>query len=122
MASPKLAPYGLAAQQALVNLGIWDGLQKRIVRGENVGQAFQFVRSGNAELGLVALAQVRGLGGELQGSLWELPAELYESIEQQAVLLRDKPAARSFLAFLKSETAGRMIEEAGYDLPGRPES
>ncbi|NNK32182.1 MAG: molybdate ABC transporter substrate-binding protein [Xanthomonadales bacterium] len=116
IANPRLAPYGEAARQTLESLGLWNGLQDRLVRGENVAQAFQFVHSGNAELGLVALSQLVGRDG---GSQWLVPAERYAPIEQQAVLLREGPA-RSFLDWVRSEAARDIIEAGGYLAPGSP--
>ncbi len=117
IANPKLAPYGLAAQQTLKGLGLWQTLRPRIVRGENVGQALQFMRSGNAELGFVALSQVRGPGRVAQGSLWEVPLALYTPIVQQAVLLTDNPLATDFLRFVQGEEGRVIIASFGYQLP-----
>ena len=117
LANPRLAPYGLAAQQLLRKLGLWDALRDRMVRGENVGQAFHFVSSGNAELGLVAASQVLGGNRPLQGSLWIPPAHLYEPIEQQAVLLQDDAVARGFLRFVASDQGRAIIRANGYELP-----
>jgi len=111
IADPDLAPYGRAAREALGALGYWERLEGRIVRGKNVSQAFQFVSTRNAELGIVSASQV--LSGD-NGSTWVIPQSLYEPIEQQAVLLRDRPAGRSFLAFLKSKTARAVIRANGY--------
>lgn len=116
IASPELAPYGAAARETLQALGRWDALEPRLVRGQDVGQAFQFVATGNAELGFVALAQARAAGG----SHWRVPAGLHAPLEQHAALLargRDDPAARAFVAFLRGATARRRIEAAGFDLP-----
>lgn len=115
IANPKTAPYGRAAEQALRRLGLWDTLQPRIVRGENIGQAFAHVQSGNAELGFVAWSQLAGRAQ--QGSTWMVPQDHYEPIEQQAVLLKDSDAARAFLAFLRSEVAVAVIRAHGYSLP-----
>ncbi len=115
IANPKLAPYGVAAQQVLEGRGLWNVLQAKLVRGEDIGQTYQFVASGNAELGFVALAQVRRPGVPEQGSLWEVPQALYHPLEQQAVLLRDRPAARAFLTFARSEPAREIIRAHGYD-------
>ena len=115
IANPRLAPYGEAARQTLESLGMWKDLQDRLVFGENVAQAFQFVHSGNAELGLVAASQLVGREG---GSRWLVPADLYTAIEQQAVLLHEGPA-RSFLEWVRSEPALRIIEAGGYLAPGR---
>lgn len=117
LANPRHAPYGLAAQQVLTRLGLWESLQPRLVFGESVGQAFGFVRSGAAELGFVALSQVIATGSEA-GSAWTVPESLHAPIEQQAVLLRDAPAPRAFLAFLRGETAGAIIAASGYGAPG----
>jgi molybdate transport system substrate-binding protein len=117
--NPELAPYGAAARQVLQGLDLWEKLTPRIVQGEDIGQTYQFVATGNAELGFVALSQVRA-AGQPQGSLWVVPAERYRPIEQQAVLLtrgKDNPAARAFLDFLRSAPARTMIQEFGYGLP-----
>lgn len=116
IANPELAPYGAAARQTLERLGLWAALEPRLVRGEDVGQTQQFVATGNAELGFVALAQVVDAGG----SRWEVPADHHAPIEQEAVLLgpgRDDATARAFLAFLRSAAARARIEAAGYALP-----
>jgi molybdate transport system substrate-binding protein len=117
IASPKLAPYGKAARQVLQDRGIWEALQHRMVRGENIGQTFQFVKSGNAELGFVALSQVKQPGHPIEGSLWEVPQSLYSPIEQQAVLLSDSDAARAFIAFVKNDESLEIIREFGYATP-----
>ncbi|HFD78780.1 MAG TPA: molybdate ABC transporter substrate-binding protein [Gammaproteobacteria bacterium] len=115
IANPRLAPYGRAARQLLEQLGLWDKLAPRLIRGENIGQAFQFVHGGHAELGLVAAAQlVRSRAG---GSRWRPPSSLYAPIRQQAVQLTDSPATRDFLAFTRGEEARRLIAEQGYGLP-----
>jgi molybdate transport system substrate-binding protein len=118
IANPGLAPYGRAAREALESLGIWEGLQDRLVRGENIGQAFQFVASGNAELGFVALSQVMTPEhGLTTGSIWRVPQELYTPIEQQAILVRDNAAAREFMDFLESAEARLIIRDNGYRSP-----
>jgi molybdate transport system substrate-binding protein len=117
IANPELAPYGLAAQQTLQNLGLWDGLQDRIVRGENIAQTFQMVESGNAELGFVALSYVASERNRNPGSRWDVPGELHEPIRQDAILLQrgaENEAARAFLAFLKTPEAREVIERFGY--------
>lgn len=119
MANPRLAPYGLAAKQVLQQRGLYDRLQSRLVRGENIAQTFQFVATGNAQLGFVALSQLRGSGMAQQGSLWTLPESLYDPIEQQAVMLNNTPAARAFIAYIKSEPAGRLIRRFGYATPSQ---
>lgn len=120
IANPDTAPYGLAAQQVLERLGLWSQLQSRLVRGDSIAQTFQFVASGNAEAGLVALSQVHAWSGP-RGSLWQIPPDYYRPIEQQAILLQrgaGNDAARAWLNFLKSETALRIIRSYGYEVPG----
>jgi molybdate transport system substrate-binding protein len=117
MANPKLAPYGMAAQEVLQTLGLWDRLQDHLVRGENIGQTYQFIKSGNADLGFVAYSQVINPGEPLQGSLWVIPQKLYTPIEQQAILLKDKPAARAFLEYLRSPETLEIIRSYGYGTP-----
>lgn len=118
LANPELAPYGAAARDVLEALGLWNGLSQRMVLGENVGQAFLFVRSGNAELGFVAASQLVGSNPvPMEGSLWEVPENLYRPIGQQAVLLSDTRASRAFMAYIRSEEAARIIHENGYTNP-----
>ncbi len=114
IANPKLAPYGRAAQEVLEARGMWESLSDRFVRGENVGQVFQFVDSQNAELGFVAYAQVKRPGQEIAGSFWLVPQELYSPIEQQAVLLTETAAALSFVEYLRSESAREVLGGYGY--------
>lgn len=111
IANPKLAPYGAAAEEVIRKKGLWKKIESRLVRGENIGQTFQFVSTGNAELGFVALSQAK----DREGSLWEVPNELYTPIEQQAVLLSGDEGAREFFEFLKSEEARELIRSYGYD-------
>jgi len=117
LANPRLAPYGLAASETLENLGLHQRLADKLVMGENVSQAFQFVVTGNADLGFVALSQVGGEGGVERGSGWLVPIELHAPIRQFAVLLNaDNAAAKDFLAFLQGPEAKRIIAGFGYDL------
>ncbi len=117
MANPRLAPYGRAAREVLEHLGLAQDLRFRIVRGENIGQTFHFVRSGAADLGLVALSQVLALPADERPSCIPVPKKLHAPILQQAVLLKDSPAARAFLAFLRSPEARKIIRHHGYRLP-----
>jgi molybdate transport system substrate-binding protein len=117
IANPKLAPYGRAAEQLLRKLGLWTGLRGRMVRGENIGQAFGFVSSGNADLGLVAYSQVMSPNRRSEGSLWDVPASLYDPIEQQVVQLRDNAASRAFMDFVKGDEARAIIRGYGYGTP-----
>ncbi|MCY4016570.1 MAG: molybdate ABC transporter substrate-binding protein, partial [Gammaproteobacteria bacterium] len=117
LANPRLAPYGLAASEVIANLGLADRLAGRLVMGENVSQAYQFVATGNAALGFVALSQVGGNAGIARGSGWLIPVELHSPIRQYAVLLDGgNTAARDFLEFLHSPEARRIIASFGYDL------
>lgn len=117
IANPRLAPYGLAARQTLEALGLWEALQPRLVRGENIGQAFHFVRSGHAELGLVAWSQLPHDNGRIRGSHWLVPTSLYAPIEQQAVRLSDSDATRDFMRFMRSDRARTLIHGFGYTTP-----
>ena len=117
IANPNLAPYGAAAREALEAMGLWNQLGRRLVRGENIGQAFQFVSSGNAELGLVAWSQLRRNDAAIGGSYWLVPAHYYSPIEQQAILLQDTVEARMFMSFIRSVDSARIIRAHGYDLP-----
>jgi molybdate transport system substrate-binding protein len=114
IANPKLAPYGRAAQEVLQARGAWQSFQGRLVRGENIGQAFQFVISGNVALGFVANSQLMRPGHSIEGSLWEVPQSLYSPIEQQAVQLRQAPASREFLAFMRNDASRQTIRGFGY--------
>ena len=118
IANPKTAPYGLAAQQALNHMSLWDALQPRLVRGDSIAQAFQFVATSNAQAGFVALSQVNAWP-DSDDTLWVVPPRMYAPIDQQAVLLnrgKDKPIARQWLNFLRSPQALKIIEDDGYDI------
>ncbi len=112
IANPKLAPYGAAAQQVLERLGLWAAVRAKLVQGENIAQTFQFVSSGNAEIGFVALSQVQG------GSHWLVPASLHAPLKQDAVLLargENSAAAASFLEYLRTSLARKLILSYGYE-------
>lgn len=120
IADPRLAPYGQAAQETLQNLGLWDKVQSRLVKGENISQAYQFTASGNAELGFVALSQVTRDGRIADGSWWVVPANFYQPIQQSAVMLsgaKDQAAAKALLEFMKGREAAAIIRSFGYELP-----
>lgn len=120
VANPRLAPYGQAAMETLAALGLAERLRPRFVLGENIAQTHQFVASGNAELGFVALAQVTKGGRIGEGSGWIVPAQLHQPIHQDAVLLahgRGNAAAKAFLEWLKGDDAKATIRSFGYDLP-----
>lgn len=117
IANPKTAPYGLAARQALKSMNLWDSLQHRIVRGDSIAQAFQFIASGNAGAGFVALSQIKSWDGQA-GTQWLVPQSYYAPLEQQAVLLdrgKTNPAAQAWLDFLKSPEATGIIQGYGYE-------
>ena len=117
VADPKLAPYGAAALQVLGQRGLTDRLRPAFVTGENIGQAFQFVKTGNATLGFVALSQVMVDGQIASGSAWVVPAALHEPIRQDAVLLKageNKPAAKALLQYLRSDAARAVMRGYGY--------
>lgn len=118
VANPKTAPYGTAAVETLRALGLLERLQARFVQGENIAQTHQFVASGNAEIGFVAVSQVFRDGALAGGSAWIVPERLHAPIRQDAALLaraRDNPAAVALLAWLKSDRARAIIRAAGYD-------
>lgn len=119
LANPKLAPYGTAALETLTALKLADALRPKFVMGENIGQTHQFVASGNAALGFVALSQVMKEGKLAGGSAWIVPADLYPPIRQDAVILargRDNPAATALMQYLRSDKARIVIRSFGYDL------
>ena len=117
IAAPKLAPYGKAAVETITQLGLLSALQPKFVQGENIGQTHQFIASGNAELGFVALSQVYRDGKVSQGSAWIVPVRLYNPIRQDAVILnhgKDNPAAIALMQFLQSAPARKVIQSYGY--------
>jgi molybdate transport system substrate-binding protein len=114
IANPELAPYGAAARDVLTARGLWERLQPRLVTGQDIAQTLSFVQTGNAELGFVAWAQLKQPRDETAGSYWLVPESLHRPIEQEAVLLRDVPAARALLEFVKSPEAREIIRSYGY--------
>ena len=118
-ANPKTAPYGAAAVDVMKKLGVQDALLPKLVQGENIAQAYQFVASGNAELGFVALSQVWKDGKLTAGSAWIVPIQLHAPIRQEAVQLekgKGQPAAEALLKYLRSDKAKAIIKSYGYDL------
>jgi molybdate transport system substrate-binding protein len=114
---PAAAPYGTAAVQTMTRLGVYGALKPKIVTGASITQAYQFVDTGAAELGFVALSQVIDVPG---GSRWTVPASDHAPIDQQAILLyrgQANPAAKAFLAFLKGPQAVAIIRKYGYEVP-----
>ena len=117
IANPKVAPYGAAALQVLKARGLAETLTPRLVTGDSIAQTYQFVSTGNAELGFVALSQVAVPGKPVTGSMWKVPQALYDPIRQDAVLLKageKKAAAMALLAYLKSAPARAVISSYGY--------
>lgn len=119
LANPKLAPYGAAVMQILEKMNLTKQLGPKLVEASNIGQTFQFVSSGNAVLGFVALSQVFENGKLKEGSGWVVPSNLYSPIKQDAVLLtsgKANVAARALLQYLRSDKAKAIIVSFGYDL------
>ncbi len=119
IANPKLAPYGAAAVETLAKLGVLEKNQQKFVQGENIAQAYQFIATGNADLGFVALSQVMKDGKIAGGSGWIVPPNLHAPIRQDAVLLtsgKGNPAAEALAAYLKSEKVKALIRAYGYHI------
>jgi len=119
IASPKLAVYGAAGVEVMKKLGVYEQLQSKLVFGENISQTYQFIATANADLGFVALSQIYKNGSYAAGSHWQVPANLYPQIRQDAVLLtrgKDNPAGRALLTFLKAQETKKIIRSYGYDI------
>lgn len=117
IANARVAPYGRAAVQVMQKLGVLASIEPRVVQGESITQTFQFVSTGNAQLGFVALSQISENGKIKSGSAWIVPENLHEQLRQDAVLLnpgKDSPAASALLNFLKSDKAKKIIASHGY--------
>lgn len=117
IANPRLAPYGAAAMETLENLGLADAYRDKLVMGENISQAYQFVNTGNTDAGFVALSQVMTDGRLPRGSGWVVPQRLHSPIRQDAVVTRQgqgKPAVTEFMAFLGSDQARQIMQAFGY--------
>lgn len=123
LAHPATAPYGRAAQQTLEHLGLWDSLQSKLVVAENISQAVQFVDSGNAELGFVALASLKSLALVGRGSWQVVPATLHTPLQQGAVITKygaGQSAAKKLMTFLRSDAARNVFARYGYEVPASP--
>jgi len=119
LAQPKLAPYGAAAQEVLERLAWWPGVRPRLVYAANVAQAHQFVATGNASAGFIALSQVMEQGQIKEGSAWLVPAAMHRPLRQEAVLLKageGHAAALALLKYLQSEPARELMRAHGYDV------
>lgn len=118
MANPKVAPYGAAGMAVLVRLGVQHQLAGRIVQGESIAQAFQFVSTGNADLGFVALSQVMVPGQVTPGAWWVVPDSLYAPLKQDAVLLKrgqGNVAAQALMGYLRGDAARALMRGHGYE-------
>lgn len=122
IANPKVAPYGVAAMEVLNKLGDAQQIQAKLVYGNSLAQAFQFVSTGNAELGFVALSQIMEPDSPARekGQTWLVPQDLYTPIDQAAIILKrthNLKAAQEFMSYLRSPTAEKIIESFGYAVP-----
>ena len=119
IANPAHAPYGRAAVAALQKAGIYDSVKSKLVFGENISQAAQFVQSGNAQAGIVAMSLAVSPAMR-DGKRWEIPADMHPALEQGAVILKDaknKDAARAFLEFVKGPSGRAILTNYGFELP-----
>ena len=119
IADPKLAPYGAAAIEVIERMGVIDKVRPKLVQGDSIGQAFQFVMTENAELGFVALSQISIDGRITQGSAWVVPQNLYTPLKQDAVLLpfgKDNAVAIALMKYMRTERAQTIIRSYGYSL------
>ena len=117
IANPRIAPYGVASKETLTSMNLWQDMEEKLVRGENIAQTFQFAKSGNAKLGFVSYSQILSLNSSSEGSYWLVPQDMYQPIEQQAILLKDSSLGKDFLSFIMSDEALDIIKRNGYDLP-----
>jgi len=120
IANPRHAPYGRAAEAAMRSLGVYDGAAGKLVLGENIAQTLQFVQSGAAELGIVALSLATAPSVRQQGRYWEVPLEAYPKIEQGGVILsraKDEKTAREFRSWLLSGAGRSILKQYGFYLP-----
>jgi molybdate transport system substrate-binding protein len=117
IANPDLAPYGIAAREALTAMGLWDTIQPKIVMGENIGQTFSMVESGAAQMGFIATSAIAAPGGAPKGSRYDVPQSMFTPIKQDAILLKageGNKAAIAFLDYLKSDKAKAIVASFGY--------
>jgi len=117
IANPNTAPYGLAAQQVLVHLGLWETLESKLVMGENIAQAMQFVVSQNADAGLVALSLVKSYGLRSNQCMWPIPLTMYQEVKQSMVIVKGRQvnhAIADFYAFMAKDSTKKMISDLGY--------
>ncbi|MBZ5575099.1 MAG: molybdate ABC transporter substrate-binding protein [Acidobacteriia bacterium] len=119
IANPQHAPYGRAAESAMRTLGVYDGLQSKLVLGENVAQTLEFVQSGAADAGIVALSLALAPAVRPQGRYWEIPLDAYPKMEQGGVILKDSAAARAFRSWMTAPEGVRVLQRYGFSLPGK---
>lgn len=121
IANPRFAPYGIAARQVFDALKLWPEVKSRLVMGENISQAYQFVDTGNAQLGLIALSQIKNRSQANLAKGWIIPRELHSPIQQQAVMIKttekNQQAVTSLMHYLQSAHSKQIIESYGYALP-----
>ena len=120
MANPKTAPYGLAARQTLDKLRLWKTIKAKLVMGENISQSLQFVSTGNAQAGFVALSLLQQSTKLNIACEWQVPADMHEPIKQKMIVLAsasNKPAAKAFWQYMQSDDAKTIIKNSGYDVP-----
>jgi molybdate transport system substrate-binding protein len=118
IANPQHAPYGRAAQAALRTLGLYQSVEPKLVLGENIAQTLQFVESGAADAGIVALSLALAPPVRARGRYWEIPLDAYPRLEQGGILLKDSNAARDFRVFLLSADGRRILKQYGFFVPG----
>jgi molybdate transport system substrate-binding protein len=120
IANPRFSPYGVAAKETLTKLTMWNSIQRKLDKGDDVTQTYQLAATERDDLAFIALSQVMRDGRVTAGSWWLVPPELHNPIRQSAVLLsgaKDQAAAKAFLAFLKSEKARAVMRGFGYEVP-----
>lgn len=120
IANPRFSPYGIAAQETLTKLIMWNAIQRKLDKGDDLTETYQLAATERADLAFIALSQVMRGGKVREGSWWLVPSTMHNPIRQSAVLLsgaRDMPAAKAFLVFLKSAKAASIMRGFGYELP-----
>ena len=119
IANPETAPYGMAAKQVLIKLGLWDAVREKLVVGENISHTFQYIQSGNAQLAFVAASQLASIDNA-EGCRWNVATSYHEPLVQQAVWLKSAEhpsSAKAFMTFLQSISAREIFQDYGYGLP-----
>jgi len=119
IANPRHAPYGRAAEAALKSMGLYDSVANKLVLGENISQTLQFVQSGAADVGIVALSLAVAPNVRGQGRYWEVPLESYPKMEQGGIILKDSPEAREFRDWLLAPAGRGLLKQYGFSLPGK---